>query len=62
MWQAPGGTLSREAGGFIKGKDWDMECKCKAGTYSEHLKRVEEGRAAAHVYRGHYWGPTDYKK
>lgn len=36
-----------------------MDCKCKARTYADHLKRVEEGSAAAHVYRGHYWGPTD---
>jgi hypothetical protein len=39
-----------------------MTCKCKARTYVGHLKKVEEGRAAAHVYTGHYWAPADGKK
>jgi hypothetical protein len=39
-------------------READMSCKCKATTYQEHLREVEEGRYAGHVYKGHHWAPT----
>lgn len=35
-----------------------MGCKCGARTYEGHLKKVEQGQASPHVYRGHVWLPN----
>lgn len=55
----------RETRGSCETLGWKgsaiVTCKCKARTYTGHLKKVEQDGYPVHVYTGHYWAPKDDK-